>query len=177
MINNQTGRPPPRPWGPKASEHGGQPGNRQDNRQRGNAAQLLEKYKNMARDAQLAGDRVQSEYYLQFADHYYRMLGESRARYRRAAPPAWRRCRTTMATTNVDDATTATSSSNEQQQQQRSSAEPRAFAKPANRASDRDRRPRRDNRNNGARPESDNDDDERISFEVLPPAIGSQRRR
>ena len=44
-------------------------GNRQDNRQRGNAAQLLEKYKSMARDAQLAGDRVQSEYYLQFADH------------------------------------------------------------------------------------------------------------
>ena len=61
---------------------GGRPdGNRQDNRQRGNAAQLLEKYKSMARDAQLAGDRVQTEYYLQFADHYYRMLGESRARF------------------------------------------------------------------------------------------------
>ena len=60
---------------------GGQSGNRQDNRQRGNAAQLLEKYKSMARDAQLAGDRVQTEYYLQFADHYYRVLGESRARF------------------------------------------------------------------------------------------------
>ena len=45
---------------------GGQPGNRQDNRQRGNAAQLLEKYKSMARDSQLAGDRVQTEYYLQY---------------------------------------------------------------------------------------------------------------
>jgi len=56
-------------------------GNRQDNRQRGNAAQLLEKYKSMARDAQLAGDRVQSEYYLQFADHYFRILSESRARF------------------------------------------------------------------------------------------------
>jgi len=56
-------------------------GNRQDNRQRGNAAQLLEKYKNMARDAQLGGDRVQAEYYLQYADHYFRVLGESRARY------------------------------------------------------------------------------------------------
>ena len=51
-----------------------------DNRQRGNAAQLLEKYKSMARDAQLGGDRVQTEYYLQYAEHYYRMLGESRAR-------------------------------------------------------------------------------------------------
>jgi hypothetical protein len=60
---------------------GAQPGNRQDNRQRGNAAQLLEKYKSMARDAQLSGDRVQTEYYLQFADHYFRVLGESRARF------------------------------------------------------------------------------------------------
>jgi hypothetical protein len=60
---------------------GGQPGNRQDNRQRGNAAQLLEKYKSMARDAQLAGDRVQTEYYLQYADHYFRVLGENRARF------------------------------------------------------------------------------------------------
>src|SRR6188472_4399153 len=56
-------------------------GNRQDNRQRGNAAQLLEKYKSMARDSQLAGDRVQTEYYLQFADHYFRVLSESRARF------------------------------------------------------------------------------------------------
>lgn len=56
-------------------------GNRQDNRQRGNAAQLLEKYKGLARDAQMQGDRVQSEYYLQFADHYFRILNESRARF------------------------------------------------------------------------------------------------
>src|SRR5688500_12101910 len=56
-------------------------GNRQDNRQRGNAAQLLEKYKTLARDAQLAGDRVQTEYYLQYADHYFRVLEESRSRF------------------------------------------------------------------------------------------------
>ncbi len=56
-------------------------GNRQDNRQRGNAAQLLEKYKAMARDSQLAGDRVQTEYYLQFADHYFRVLEEGRSRF------------------------------------------------------------------------------------------------
>jgi hypothetical protein len=65
---------------------GGQPGNRQDNRQRGNAAQLLEKYKSLARDAQLAGDRVQTEYYLQYADHYFRVLGESRARFEEQRP-------------------------------------------------------------------------------------------
>lgn len=56
-------------------------GNRQDNRQRGNAAQLLEKYKGLARDMQMQGDRVQTEYYLQFADHYYRVLNENRARF------------------------------------------------------------------------------------------------
>ena len=56
-------------------------GNRQDNRNRGNAAQLLEKYKSLARDSQLAGDRVQTEYYLQFADHYFRVLSESRSRF------------------------------------------------------------------------------------------------
>ena len=56
-------------------------GNARDNRQRGNAAQLHEKYKSMARDAQLSGDRVQTEYYLQFADHYFRMLGDARPRF------------------------------------------------------------------------------------------------
>ncbi|WP_340266279.1 DUF4167 domain-containing protein [Sphingobium mellinum] len=59
---------------------GGDNGNRIDNRARGNAAQLLEKYKNMARDAQMAGDRVNAEYFLQFADHYFRVLADNRAR-------------------------------------------------------------------------------------------------
>jgi hypothetical protein len=81
LINNRQGGRRRGRGGQRPQNMGGQPGNRQDNRQRGNAAQLLEKYKSMARDAQLAGDRVQTEYYLQFADHYYRVLGESRARY------------------------------------------------------------------------------------------------
>ena len=55
-------------------------GNRIDNRARGNAAQLLEKYKTLARDAQMQGDRVNVEYYLQFADHYFRVLAETRSR-------------------------------------------------------------------------------------------------
>ncbi|HKH28710.1 MAG TPA: DUF4167 domain-containing protein [Sphingomicrobium sp.] len=82
MINNRQGGRRRGRGGQRGPNLGGQPGgNRQDNRQRGNAAQLLEKYKSMARDSQLAGDRVQSEYYLQFADHYFRVLGESRARF------------------------------------------------------------------------------------------------
>ena len=81
MINNRQGGRRRGRGGQRGQNLGGQPGNRQDNRQRGNAAQLLEKYKSMARDAQLAGDRVQTEYYLQFADHYFRVLVESRARF------------------------------------------------------------------------------------------------
>jgi len=83
LINNrqQGGRRRGR-GGQRPQNLSGRPdGNRQDNRQRGNAAQLLEKYKSMARDAQLGGDRVQTEYYLQYAEHYYRVLGESRARF------------------------------------------------------------------------------------------------
>ncbi|MBS0479511.1 MAG: DUF4167 domain-containing protein [Proteobacteria bacterium] len=62
---------------------GGNPnsGNRIDNRARGNASQLLEKYKTLAADAQRQGDRVNAEYYLQFADHYFRVLAENRSRF------------------------------------------------------------------------------------------------
>ena len=82
MINNRQGGRRRGRGGQRPQSLGGRPdGNRQDNRQRGNAAQLLEKYKSMARDAQLGGDRVQTEYYLQYAEHYYRVLGESRARF------------------------------------------------------------------------------------------------
>ena len=68
---------------------GGNPagnGNRIDNRARGNAAQLLEKYKALASDAQRQGDRVNAEYYLQFADHYFRVLAESRSRFEEQNP-------------------------------------------------------------------------------------------
>ena len=85
MINNRQGgrrrgRGGGGGGGPPRSNNPG-PGNRQDNRQRGNAAQLLEKYKGLARDAQMQGDRVQTETFLQYADHYFRVLNESRVRY------------------------------------------------------------------------------------------------
>ena len=54
--------------------------NQIDNRARGNAAQMLEKYKKMAQDAQFNGDRVNAEYHLQFADHYFRVLADFRSR-------------------------------------------------------------------------------------------------
>ena len=58
---------------------GGGQVNRIDSRARGNAPQLLEKYRKLAHDASLNDDRVQTEYYLQFADHYFRVLSDSRA--------------------------------------------------------------------------------------------------
>jgi len=82
LINNRQGGRRRGRGGQRPQNLGGRPdGNRQDNRQRGNAAQLLEKYKSMARDAQLSGDRVQTEYYLQYADHYFRVLEDSRSRF------------------------------------------------------------------------------------------------
>ena len=87
MINNrQNGRRRGRGSGPRTPNNAPSPGNRQDNRSRGNAAQLHEKYKALARDMQLAGDRVQTEYYLQFADHYFRVLSEGRARFEEQRP-------------------------------------------------------------------------------------------
>lgn len=59
---------------------GGQQLNRIDSRARGNAPQLLEKYRKLAHDAHLNGDRVTEEYYLQFADHYFRVLADQRNR-------------------------------------------------------------------------------------------------
>lgn len=54
--------------------------NRIDSRARGNAPQMLDKYKKLAQDAQHHGDRVQMEYYLQFADHYFRVIADNKAR-------------------------------------------------------------------------------------------------
>lgn len=86
MLNNrQAGRR--RGRGGQRQQGGGRDnGNRIDNRARGNAPQLLEKYKTLARDSQLSGDRVMTEYYLQFADHYFRVVAESRARFEESRP-------------------------------------------------------------------------------------------
>ena len=54
-------------------------GNRIDSRARGNAPQMLDKYKKLANDAAMNDDRVQTEYYLQFADHYFRVIADSKA--------------------------------------------------------------------------------------------------
>lgn len=73
--NRRRGRNNNRPQG-----GGGQQLNRIDSRARGNAPQLLEKYRKLAQDAHMNGDRVTAEYYLQFADHYFRVIADTRLR-------------------------------------------------------------------------------------------------
>jgi len=169
---------------------GGQPGNRQDNRQRGNATQLLEKYKSMARDAQLAGDRVQTEYYLQFADHYFRVLGESRSRFEDQNP---RRSRDEEMDEGEDE---NSSSDNErafhrgEEDQSEAGEEASVDDRPErqergdrpyrNERFTRPNRPRREERSAGDedgredhRPRINGGDDS-LPLDVLPPAIGRE---
>ena len=82
MNNRQNNRRRGRNNNPRqgGGGRGADPQNRIDNRTRGNAVQLHEKYRNLARDAQTKGDRVEAEYWWQFADHYYRVVADQRAR-------------------------------------------------------------------------------------------------
>jgi hypothetical protein len=162
-------------------------GNRQDNRSRGNAAQLLEKYKALARDSQLAGDRVQTEYFLQFAEHYFRVLNEHRARFEEQ-----NRGREDYGSDEDEDQDEAMNASDDREdggEQSEAQYEDRGQQRQGRERAERDRgdrdrggrertngefRPRRERfqRANGDEPrEERNDREERISLEVLPPAI------
>jgi len=173
LINNRQGGRRRGRGGQRGQNLGGQPGNRQDNRQRGNAAQLLEKYKNLARDAQLAGDRVQTEYYLQYADHYFRVLSENRARFEDQ-----RRHRDD----DLDEAEGEEELADAGEEQVSEEREPRRerFNR-RDRERDRDR-PRRFEREERASEDSDeqpetasrlNGGDDSLPLDVLPPAIGA----
>lgn len=164
MINNRQGgrrrgRGGQRPQG-LAGNAGG---NARDNRQRGNAAQLLEKYKSMARDAQLSGDRVQTEYFLQFADHYFRVLDEGRSRFDEQNQ---RRPRGDEDGDDEGDdlaeaeADTGDDAGEPPRRQERSK-------------SDNDRSERSDRPNGRLRDRPREGAGEKIDFDVLPPAIGS----
>lgn len=80
MNNNNNRNNRRRGRGNRNQGGGGAQLNRIDSRARGNAPQMLDKYKKLAQDAQHNGDRVQMEYYLQFADHYFRVIADNKAR-------------------------------------------------------------------------------------------------
>jgi hypothetical protein len=48
-----------------------------DGKVRGTPQQIIDKYQALARDAQVAGDRVAAESYLQYSEHYSRILVEA----------------------------------------------------------------------------------------------------
>ena len=187
MINNRQGGRRRGRGGQRGQNLGGQSGNRQDNRQRGNAAQLLEKYKSLARDAQLSGDRVQTEYYLQFADHYFRVLSENRARFE---DQNQRRMRDDDVDDEVDGDEEMAESGEEAAVEERADRHDRGERPDRGDRGDRGERfnrrdrPRRDDRDfRGTRPQRGDADDgeteqrqvnggETIPFDVLPPAIG-----
>jgi Domain of unknown function (DUF4167) len=174
LINNRQGGRRRGRGGQRGQNLGGQPGNRQDNRQRGNAAQLLEKYKSMARDAQLAGDRVQTEYYLQYAEHYFRVLGENRSRFEDQNP---RRQREDSDEDEGDEELMEADGESDGAEDERSERQDRGDR--FNRRN-RPRRDDRDDREERAARDSGRDDEpqpmngagETIPFDVLPPAIG-----
>ena len=45
-------------------------------RNKGNITQQYNKYLKLAKEAFTSGDRIQSEYYYQFTDHYFRLMAE-----------------------------------------------------------------------------------------------------
>jgi hypothetical protein len=173
LINNRQGgrrRGRGGGGGPPRSNNPG-PGNRQDNRQRGNAAQLLEKYKGLARDMQMQGDRVQTEYYLQYADHYFRVLNENRARFEEQ-----RRQRDDYEDEGEEFEAEAEGETEAREEPRREPREPREDRY------ERAERPERNGeyRSRGRRSRRDEEDgaedggeSERISLDVLPPAIAA----
>lgn len=48
-----------------------------DGKVRGTPQQIIDKYQALARDAQVSGDRVAAESFLQYSEHYTRILGEA----------------------------------------------------------------------------------------------------
>ena len=46
-----------------------------------NASKLIEKYSNLAREALSSGDKILSENYYQYAEHFIRVLGEKEMLY------------------------------------------------------------------------------------------------
>ncbi|MDE8653037.1 DUF4167 domain-containing protein [Novosphingobium album (ex Liu et al. 2023)] len=86
-MNNNRGNNNRRRGRGNNRQQGNQQTNRIDSRARGNAPQLLEKYRKLAHDAHLNGDRVTEEYYLQFADHYFRVMADQRQRLDETRPP------------------------------------------------------------------------------------------
>lgn len=158
------------------SQGGGQHLNRIDSRARGNAPQLLDKYKKLAEEASRNGDRVQAEYYLQFADHYFRVIadGKSRQDEQRQKRDDYRGDRDSDDDSNEDDNDNRgneTANEREPRSRREGASDDNPFVR-----DNRQRRPRRSRDDEQA---SGNDETEEsvknsggLDPQALPPAIG-----
>jgi hypothetical protein len=50
---------------------------------RGSASLIAEKYQQLARDAQTSGDIIAAEGYLQYAEHYFRLIAAAQEQFGR----------------------------------------------------------------------------------------------
>src|SRR5438034_261931 len=94
--NNKRGRNRHRPSGGGSSNNsGGNPlsrvyeSNGPDVKVRGNAQTVADKYLQLGRDAQSAGDIVMAESYYQYAEHYLRIVAAAQA-YNQQTQPQYR---------------------------------------------------------------------------------------
>lgn len=174
ISNRQGGRRRGRGGGQRPPNNVPNSGNRQDNRQRGNAAQLHEKYKALARDAQLSGDRVQTEYYLQFADHYFRVLNEGRARFEEQRRP--REDESGIEDEDLDEAGNAASDTEDrfEREEQEERPRPRRNGTDRSRGNGRREREAAEDEVSGSDQSGEEPGEERISLDVLPPSIASE---
>ncbi len=147
--------------------------NRIDNRARGNAAQMLEKYKKLASDAQLNGDRVNAEYYLQFADHYFRVLADFRSRQEERQEEQ-RRSRGEWQNEDGDDAEATETTEGEDSSEAEGDSEADSNEREP-RNNNRQRRERSNNRprrHHSEEAAEESNDSDGIDLAILPPSIG-----
>lgn len=153
--------------------------NRVDNRARGNAAQMLEKYKKLASDAQHNDDRVNAEYYLQFADHYFRVLADFKSRQeerqgeqqqRRPNRDDWQNedgeAMEGVEATESEDS--VDSENDEGENEQREERSPRPPRRERSNERSAERRPRRHHSEEEA-----DDNESGIDLSILPPSIST----
>jgi len=163
-------------------QNGGNSANRIDSRARGNAPQLLDKYKKLAQDAQHNGDRVQAEYYLQFADHYFRVIADNKARQEEARAKRQEDREQSGNDGSEDDAKEnddnrrnnrrSRSRRDDREQQAQDEGERGVEGEPAADNGGEDAKPRRSRRKPAGNGSADRAADE-IDAGVLPPAIAS----
>jgi hypothetical protein len=151
---------------------------------------MLEKYKKLAQDAQLNGDRVQAEYYHQFADHYFRVLADFRSRQEENRPQRneWRnddreggewRDEDRETETGEDEAVDTDNLNEDSEEGEERRPQQRNDRRDRNDRNDRNRnrRDRNDRYDRNDRPQQQRDEGEAsdggLDLAVLPPAIGA----